>query len=195
MQLRTLLTAASALAATAALVLVPAAQASNPTGEDVGSVRVSANTTGSYPVTMAIPSGSSITMEIFGAPTELFCRPGVAAAGTVHAGSPAPTSPFMNLDDVDMMCDGWGEDDTYWTIPTTGCALLGVDDANVHDGVVDTGPAGGKFSAVDGFFGPLGLQPDRGQRSLAPSPSVASPRPTSKRAPRRAPGSRRETHP
>jgi hypothetical protein len=150
MRLRKLLIAGSAVAAAAAFALVPAAQATTP-GGDVDSIHVGLNTSGSYPITGVLKSGTSVTMEVFGTPTKLGCSSG-SLAGTAHAGSPAP-NPAMNFTTLSLTCDSFIPDQTVtMNVPVNGCANWRWDaNALVHDGLTDTGPkGGGKFEEVLG---------------------------------------------
>jgi hypothetical protein len=155
MYLRKFLIAGSALAAAATPVLIPAAQASNPTGGPVASISVGGSTvTANYPATLVLKSGTSITVDAYGTPTKLTCSAG-NAAGTVHAGSPAP-SPYLNFSAMSVTCVSWNPNVTLSiNLPTNGCGVVSHDPSytNAHDGTVDTGPKGGKFAVVDGNFG------------------------------------------
>jgi hypothetical protein len=149
MRLRKILIAGSAIAAAAALALIPAAQASTP-GGNVGSIRVGTNTTGNHPVTLGLKSGTSVTMNVFGTPTKFTCSAG-GATGTAHAGSPAP-NPAINFTGLSITCDSFIANQTVTiTVPTNGCVNWTWSAAAlVHDGLTDTGPKGGKFQEVLG---------------------------------------------
>jgi hypothetical protein len=150
MRFRKLLIAGSAIAAVAAFAMVPVAQATT-LGGDVDSIRVGANTSGSYPITGVLKSGTSVTMEVFGSPTKLGCSSG-SIAGSAHAGSPAP-NPAMNFTTLTLTCDSFIPDQTLtFNVPVTGCANWRWSSlALVHDGLTDTGPkGGGKFQEVLG---------------------------------------------
>jgi hypothetical protein len=152
MRLRKFLIAGSALAAAAALTLIPAAQASSPTGGPIASVSVGGSTTtANYPATLTLKSGTSFNVNVFGSSTKLTCSSG-GMTGTVHAGSPAPTT-FMNFSSLMLNCDAFIPGQTVvWSVPANGCARLDMAFGNTHDGTVDTGPKGGKFAVVDGTF-------------------------------------------
>jgi hypothetical protein len=151
MRLRKILIAGSAIAAAAALALVPAAQATTP-GGNVGSIRVGANTTGNHPVTGTLKSGISVTMNVYGSPTKFTCSSGTLA-GVVHAGSPAP-SPAFTFTTLSLTCDSFIPDTIVTiTLPGSGCAnWTWSASALVHDGLSDLGPKGGKFQEVLGVF-------------------------------------------
>jgi hypothetical protein len=152
MHIRKLLIAGSALATAVALTMLPAAQA-NPAGGNIGSVWVGINTSGSWAATLGLKTGASITMDKFGVPTALNC-PGGGGTGTANAGSPAPT-PFMTFASLSLTCDAFDllpAPSSTFSVPTNNCARLIMADDNVHDGLSDTGPKGGKFSVVDGTF-------------------------------------------
>jgi hypothetical protein len=151
MRLRKFLIAGSALAAAAAFTLIPAAQASSPTGGNIGSVRVGANTTGNYAWSGVLKSGTSVTMDVFGSPTKLTCTDG-DASGRVYAASPNP-DPSISFSELNLTCDSFiPDEEVTMEVPNSGCAKFTGADNNVHDGLTDTGPKTGKFSVVDGTF-------------------------------------------
>jgi hypothetical protein len=150
MHLRKLLIAGSAMAAAAAFVLVPVAQASTP-GGNPGSVRVGANTTGTYPITGTLKSGASFTLNIYGSPTKAFCYAGTNFAGTATAGSPVP-NPVLRFTALNLTCNGLTPGQAWFmSIPNTGCVTWNPSgSALVHDGLTDYGPKGAKFQEVLG---------------------------------------------
>jgi hypothetical protein len=149
MHLRKLLIAGSAMAAAAAFALVPVAQASTP-GGNPGSVRVGANTTGTYNITGTLKSGTSVTMNIYGAPYKLGCTYGTIT-GTATAGSPVP-NPVLRFTAMNLTCTPFIPGQTVtMSIPNTGCVTWQPSTAAlVHDGLTDYGPKGAKFQEVLG---------------------------------------------
>jgi hypothetical protein len=151
MRLRKLLIAGSAIAAATAFALAPTAQASTP-GGNPGSVRVGANTTGTFPITGTLQAGTSVTMNIYGSPTKTTCSSGTIT-GTATAGSPAP-SPVLRFTALNLTCVAFipGQSVTM-SIPNTGCVTWSpAAGALVHDGLTDYGPKGAKFQEVLGAF-------------------------------------------
>ena len=156
MQLRKLLVAGAAVAATGAMALGPAVQADDPTGDSIDFIGVGGSTADiDYDAAMTLKAPASVNMEVANVDTKLTCSGGNASA-IVHAGA-YTTGPAMSFTSLNLNCDSFIPGQTVtMSVPSNGCAKFVAADDNVHDsfpfGTVDTGPKDGKVSVVDGTF-------------------------------------------
>jgi hypothetical protein len=145
MRLRNLLAATTAIVAAGAATVVPAAQASNPTGGIIASIAVGGSTANSSHAIDLTMKSATVTFNFSGTPATLGCSGG-SASGTISGGASGP-SPVAGglIYGISLSCAGF-------FIGPGSCSLeMSYSDSNVHTGLVDVGvPGTSKLSAVDG---------------------------------------------